>query len=680
MIHLKIIMIKLKVSLFLIVIALCFGTAQSQAPYQQVIGRYKNFLIAQDATSIDSIKHWLKSLDANGQWNDIDYKDQNPSSWKTTEHLNRIVKISIAYQNQKGGSYRSKLLADVILKATNHWIDFDYRNRNWWYNEIGVPQFWRDILILNTDLFNENVNKKALAIFSHYKLKEVFTGANLTWSADLALHYGLLTRNDSLIVKASKLLANEIKISNSEGIRQDYSYHQHGARLQTHHYGAAFLNENVRLAYELQGSPWAFPQKQIDILKDFLIEGWQWQSRGVHISPATIDRAISRKNFLEQDLTKLLPYLIKMYPEGKADGLKAMLRTQQTGEQSISGFKYFPFSDFGVFQMKDFSFFLKTISVKTEVTERINGENQKGFFLNLGNTYFVRNGKEYADLMPFLDWMKLPGTTNFKSAKAINKLDYVGGLSAGKTGLSVMDFETSTDDSKLVASKFWAVHNGRIFCLIADINLAGKQDSIFTTLEQSRIQGKVLLNSTANVLTQNLSNSKSVKWINHNGFTYVPLTIGSLDLNIGSVNGSWSEISKSGAKDINSAQVFKLVLNHQNNTSAAYMVDGKTPLNQIQTLLNKPDWQILKNTKDCQAITFNDGVTLISFHQKDQLKFAKHSISVSGPSLLIITKTNIYTCDPLKKGGNLEVILNGKKINLNLPADGTAIKHTLNSK
>jgi chondroitin AC lyase len=670
-------MIRLRVVSFLVMIILCASTAQSQLPYQQVIGKYKEFLIAQDTTSLDSIKVWINTLNDNGQWTSIDYKDRNTSSWMTTVHLDRIVKISIAYQNRKGALYHNRLAKSALLKATNHWIDLGYKNSNWWYNEIGVPQFWRDILTLNAELWKEGQYKKALSVLGQYKLKHIYTGANLTWSADLALHYGLLTKNDSLINKASKLIADEIKRSNGEGIRADYSYHQHGARLQTHHYGAAFLKENIRLAYELQGSPWEFPPQKIDILKDFLVQGWQWMARGTYITPATIDRAVSRKNFLNQDLTKLLPYLIKMYPEGKDDGLKAMLKVQQGGEQHLNGFKYFPYSDFGALQQKNFSFFLKTISTHTEITERINGENQKGTFLNLGNTYLIRNGREYTNLMPFWDWSKLPGTTNFRSAKSINRLSFVGGLSAGASGLSVMDCETTSDNSRLTASKFWAVHNGKIYCLIADINLTGSQDSLYTTLEQSRLQGNVIVNSKDNVLRSDLKHAKNIKWVNHNGFTYIPLTGADVSLDMGKVNGSWAELSKSGSSDISSEKVFKLVLNHQNITSAAYLVDGISPVDQIQKLLDKPDWRVLKNTKFCQAITFNDGITMISFHQKDQITFGKNSISVSGAALLILDQTTIYASDPLKKGGSLEIELNGNKISVSLPNDGAAVKHTL---
>ncbi|MDQ1142618.1 polysaccharide lyase family 8 super-sandwich domain-containing protein [Pedobacter agri] len=667
---------KLKLGWFLVVMTLGFHVAQSQLPYHQVINRYKNFLIELDTTSTQNVKNWLATLDQNGKWPDVDYADQNSSAWKTTEHLDRIVKISIAYQKTGNRYYQNTLAGAVISRGINHWLNNLYRNPNWWYNEIGIPQFWRDIITLDGDFLEAELCTKALNILRQFKIRPNFTGANLTWSADLSLHYGLFSRNDSLVSQASKLLAKEIKVSSGEGIMPDYSYHQHGNRLQTHHYGAAFIKENIRLAYELDGTPWAFPAEKVVVMKDFLLDGWQWMERGIFLTPGSVDRAVSRKGFLKQDISRLILYLSQLNEGYRSLDLDAMFRVQQGGKQNLKGFRYFPFSDFSAYQQPGFSFFLKTISTKTEVAERINGENHKGAFLNLGNTYFIRNGKEYTDLMPFWDWNKLPGVTNFKSANSFTRSNFAGGVEGKGNGFAVMDLESTGADSKLSASKFWAMHKGRVFCLIGDITLTGSTDSIFTTLEQSRMQPPLFLNAVNNIPSTNVS-ARPFNWIHHHGITYVPLTGGLFDLSIGGVKGSWSDISKSGSKDIGEEKVFKVVLHHHNHTSAVYMVDGVTQPDLVQKKIDRPDWQILQNTKLCQAISFNDGIMMASFHQKGTSKFAKRLISVDRACLVLIDSDKIYASDPLKTGGKLEIQINGKKLMLDLPADGTTINQNL---
>lgn len=652
---------------------------RAQQPFKEVIARYKDFLIAQDQTPNDSVKKWVNTLQATGKWPDVDYGDQNPTSWKVRVHLDRIIKISIAYQQKKSKFYQNENAWAKITSATTYWFDKNYKNSNWWQNEIGVPQNWRDIITLNSEKFTKYQFGKALAILGQYNLRPNFTGANLTWSADLALHYGLFTEDVALVKKASGLLINEVKMSKGEGIRQDFSYHQHGARLQTHHYGSSFLTENIRLAYELQQTPWKFPASKLTILKNYLLNGWQWMARGIYITPATVDRAISRQGVLINDIAKILPYLIKMYPAGEANELTTMLSVQLGKPQTLNGFKYFPVSDFGAYQNQSFSFFLKTISTRTEITEHINGENQKGSFLNLGNTYLVRRGQEYLDLMPLWDWKYLPGTTNFSSAKAINRLDFVGGVTAGTNGISVMDFETNNDATKLTGSKFWAIHNKRIFCLIGDLSMSGSNsnDTIYTSLEQAKLQGKVLLNGSEHILAKNTLVNKGLKFVSHNGFSYIALSGCSLSVSNENRIGSWRNISKSGSADLTTAAVFKVTATHQNNTSAAYLIDGFTQPSQLNKMLVKPDWQILKNDKSCQAIAFDDGTSFISFHRNDGLTCQQNSIKVDRPCLLIVSQTAIYASDPLQKGGELTVVLNGKKITVILPEDGSTIKKNI---
>jgi hypothetical protein len=203
------------------------------------------------------------------------------------------------------------------------------------------------------------------------------------------------------------------------------------------------------------------------------------------------------------------------------------------------------------------------------------------------------------------------------------------------------------------------MHNGRVFCLIANIKLQGEADRIFTTLEQSRLQGKVIANAN---------------WVHHNGFTYASLTANKLEVSDKMAMGSWSALSKSGPTTPIVENVFKVVLNHPNNSAASYLVDGLTPIKNIKQMLAKPHWQILKNTEACQAIAFKDGISMFSFHKEGELHTDNINIKVNKACLMIVDKENMYLSDPLHVGEPIEIILNTKKIMLTLPSDGTSIK------
>jgi chondroitin AC lyase len=160
-------------------------------------------------------------------------------------------------------------------------------------------------------------------------------------------------------------MIEEIHITTDDGIQPDYSFHQHGARLQMYQYGAAFLKGNTRIAWQLRGTKWSYPHEKINMLIDFVLNGWQWMARGIYTVPGTIDRSCSRRDALSNaDLRDMLPYLTQLDP-GKANEFQAMLLRQNNSGTPLNGFRYYPYSDFTVYHQKDFSFFLKTISSRT---------------------------------------------------------------------------------------------------------------------------------------------------------------------------------------------------------------------------------------------------------------------------------------------------------------------------
>lgn len=145
-----------------------------------------------------------------------------------------------------------------------------------------------------------------------------------------------------MIKESVDLISKEIKVSTGEGIQPDYSYHQHEARLQIYHYGLSFLQTNVRIAWQMRGTPWSFPQEKKNILTDFILKGWQWMSRGINIVPGTIDRAASRKDQLHNaDLRTAIPYLCDLNPV-YATAFSSIANRQNGEGQPLIGFRYFP--------------------------------------------------------------------------------------------------------------------------------------------------------------------------------------------------------------------------------------------------------------------------------------------------------------------------------------------------
>src|SRR5574337_1037067 len=449
----------MKAKAFTLFCFLFFITQKSSAQADTILNRYKQYLLQTVKVESD-IKRLATTLNENGQWNDIDYHDTEPANWKLLIHLKRVKEMALVWSNPRYSFYHQTAIKKSIDAALDHWLKARYKSSNWWHNEIGVPQQIRDIIVLMQGSLSPEQLKGTLEILAQYHVYGNATGANLTWSADLGFHYGLLTGDTALMQKCRNLMMNEIKVSTDEGVQPDYSFHQHGSRLQMFQYGKAFLWENIRIAWELRNTAFAFPQDKVEILSDFVLQGWQWMARGIHTVPGTMDRSASRKNELHAaDIRPLMPYLITLASE-KKDSLNAILK-HQNGIGSLSGFRYFPYSDFAAYHQKNFSFFLKTISDRTLATESINHENLKGHLLNSGDAYLIKDGEEYYNLMPVWNWEYLPGVTSFDGADKIKRLPFAGSVSDGAIGFTAMDYllQDKKGERSITAKKSWFCFN-----------------------------------------------------------------------------------------------------------------------------------------------------------------------------------------------------------------------------
>ncbi|GAA4307817.1 polysaccharide lyase family 8 super-sandwich domain-containing protein [Compostibacter hankyongensis] len=657
------------------ILLLCCGRCFAQYTPDTVLNRYRSYLFRTFPAA--HVRSWIATLDAGGQWPDINYADKEPAKWKVSGHLQRVRSLALAWARPGTPDYHREAIWKTISAALDHWLKVRYKSVNWWHNQIGVPQFMRDIIILTREKLTPEQRKGALAVLAQLKVDGV--GANLVWSADLGLHYAALTGDSLQMQHCSTLISREIKITRGEGIQPDYSFHQHGPRLQMYQYGAAFLDVNVRLAWELRGTPWAFPEDKVNILTRFLLNGWQWMARGIHTVPGTMDRSASRINALnDADVRNLVPFLSELRP-GSAPAFRAIAERQNGAGQPLTGFRYFPYSDFAAYHRKNFTFFLKTISDRTLSTESINHENLKGHLLNSGDAYLIRSGREYYNLMPVWNWERLPGVTSFDGADRIGRRPFTGSAGDGSSGLTVMDYCMSgKDGQQLTARKYWACHGDVVVCLIAGIHTANISGDIFTTLDQCRLEGKVTVNRPGNVLQQGSRQLEDVRWMYHNGFAYIPLKPAEIKLQTGPVTGSWSSINVSQTAAPVTEDVFCPVMVQPvqpEDASSGYALCYCPGPQQAAALAGKPSWTVLRNDGRGQAVSFSDGTLMAAFFSPGMLKLADgRRVTADRPCLLLITGETLCASDPAHTGGALHVDINGRQAAGELPEDGSTVK------
>jgi len=662
------------VTIFWLLVFQC-GFAQADT----ILNRYKKFLL-QTLETPDNVDQLAGSITSEGQWTDINYQDQQRGGWQPLIHLKRLRELAFAYSNPHSSNYHNLRVLNSINGAMDHWLQRRYKCPNWWHNEIGVPQQMRDIVILIGPTLSAARWKGALEVLGQYRVNDNSTGANLTWSADLGLHYGLLTNDSALVRKCRDLLVNEIMITTKDGVQPDYSFHQHDARLQMYQYGAAFLKENVRLAWEVRNTQLAFPKEKLDILTDFVLRGWQWMTRGINTVPGTMDRSASRINALHSaDLRELIPFFMELIPDKKAAFV--VLNNHQNGEGTLSGFRYYPYSDFAAYQQAAFSFFVKTISDRTLATESINSENLKGRLLNSGDAYLIRNGTEYFNLMPVWNWEYLPGITAFKGADKIKRNPFAGSVTDGKAGFTSMDYllQDKSGSRFISAKKSWFCYKEKVICLVADLKGTGV-DSAYTVMDQCRWNGEVTVNKRQNTIGEGDHSVKEMKWVHQGNFFYAPLTKMNALVALHSVFGSWASINASESDSTIFDKIFMPVLLHQNLSKATsfgyWAAYCKTPTG-AERLTKRSGFKIIKNDSQCQAISFTDGTVMASFFEAGSLNVNRNRLSVEQPCMLMIRGGKFYVSDPQQKLDSVNIRFNAKTMKVSLPEKGFSTRAVL---
>lgn len=427
---------------------------------------------------LDKIKAYLKALNPDGSWQDINYADTKRSGWEPKLHADRVLELAKLYHTPGTVFYHADEVEEAIHRALHYWFTARPRCLNWWYNQIGIPKTLGSAFILLEGQLSQEERAEAIRLMQEAKFG--MTGQNKVWLAGNVLIRALL-ENDAAWVRAARdTIASEIRLGQIEGIQPDWSFHQHGPQLQFGNYGLSFVTSMAFFDRLFSGTTYAFEAEKRAILTSLVNEGFRWT-----IWHRTMDiNALGRQFFHNAPLHKAYALAFAAEDLGLREGFPR-------NANRLVGHKHFDHSDYTVHRTHDWMASLRMSSLRVIGTEHVNEDNILGYYLGDGATYFYTDAREYLNVFPFWDWRKVPGVTSYEAAHVAdplpdvnhtgsrNESNLVGGLTVGQRGISAMELQRDG----LHARKAWVFTDSFVLCLGGDI-ASDSAVSVTTSLEQ----------------------------------------------------------------------------------------------------------------------------------------------------------------------------------------------------
>lgn len=553
-----------------------------------------------------------KTLRSDGTWPDIDYADQTRSNWKAPEHLVRLSTMARAEARTPSPELRT-----AITAAYDHWVGKDYRNPNWWHNEIGVPERLGETMLFIGHELDAGRRKRGLDILKRAKVG--MTGQNLLWKAGIQCTWSCLDGDEPHLAEALAAITKEVRVTTDEGVQPDFSFHQHGRVLYSGGYGAAFAGDSARWAWLVDGTRFAFPAAKREVMLRYLLDGQRWMVRGTTFDYGAIGREISRKGHSGRGLATACGYALRLKDlagdqrSALTDTIARIRAGAEIGKAPpLEGNRCFWRSDYLVHQRAGWAMTVHMVSKRLENTDMpCNDEGLRNQAIADGATFLYRRGDEYRDIFGVWDWVRIPGTTEvddtalFKTpVRFTGPTAFVGGVSDGRYGAAVMDYQR--DKGRLAAHKAWFLFDDEAVCLGAGL-VSGAAKPAITTMNQCLLKGEVQAEVAGRVTTipQGQRVLEGAHWILHDGIGYVFPKPTTTHLANRSQEGSWWDINHAAPKAAERREVFSLWLEHGaavRDGGYAYVLVPGTDAAGLQAYGQQPGVGILANTSDLQGV------------------------------------------------------------------------------
>lgn len=541
----------------------------------------------------------------NGKYfSDIDYSSGAPAGWPLLEHLTRVSALSACYSFLPDSRlYRDASVKEKIIGCLKFWFTHDFRNTNWWYNDLGVPQAMRMIALYMKDELPQELLDSLLARLQD-DIADKWTGTNRMWFAENILVKAVMLKDEALLAKGRACLLETTAVAQQpgvEGIQPDGSFAQHGMQLYNNGYGFSFLSCITKWMYILDVDGARLGQEAVGNVTQLVLDGFRFMCRYNELDPHTRSREIVRgyePSAAQQMESRIEP--IRLLIEVNSDEtLRRQLQDlidfieKKRSNPGVLANKMYYRLDFMSHSRNNFYASTRLVSRHTlggdvcgsgNSMHIVNGENVLAGLMAYGTTLFLRSGNEYHNIYPLWHWGRLPSVTSPDIALRLDAgslcgESFAGGASVDFFGASGMSFEKEYEFEGAAAS-----FGGRkaMFYFEDELYLMGDRlhttapQPFQTTLDQCFFHGAATIYHGEH--TQIISLGDSVQQMGsklyHNGICYAMREPVELVVQAESRTGRWSTISEQTpipeALDTVRGDIFTAYIPHTDKRSASY--------------------------------------------------------------------------------------------------------------
>ncbi|MEZ0393403.1 MAG: polysaccharide lyase family 8 super-sandwich domain-containing protein [Pseudobdellovibrionaceae bacterium] len=689
----------------LFLISFFIGLAFAQADdIDTLSSRMKADYIATVSTA--SANTYLTSQLSDGSWSNIDYATPTDwNFWPAVEHLNRVWTMAVAYHKPGTSLYQNSAVRLAVIRGYDSWLQKRLTHPNWWQTIINAPRLiTRILLLMEPDLTAAQINS-GIELSNNADYNSTFyVGQNRVWIAGIFIHINILRAKHNLteVKRALTAIQGTVALSDLEGIRQDFGFHQHGRQLYNSGYGQEFVMDISYWMKKISGLSIAFTSTTVNNFSSLLLDGSQWMIRRNQWDMASAGRGFSRPQaqVVKPGFITALDAMISLATPRKAEFQNFKSHIQGGNDAALIGNKNFWLSNYHAHRRGGYFVSVKTCSVLVDCHEYGNGENAQGYYLTQGAMTINKDGLEYSDIWPVWDFARVPGVTSpYKTTIPLpptwgtkSSVTFAGGVSTGMYGAS--GFQLNWDG--VTGKKAWFFFRDEVVALGAGITSSSAY-TINTTLNQVYKRGNVTIgNSDADpgaVATSGQRVLNSPKWIHHDNVGYVFPHPRGVNFKDALQTGSWRKINSAGSTTSISKWIFSLWLDHgvkPTNASYDYIIVPGASLATMQNY-NSTSVRVIENSTSRQAVR-NDSLKAagvifyvpgkITIHPTLSLEVnQKVAVFVNE----VVSPMQISVASPESKAMTVSVILTGsvnKTLSFVLPGGrmaGSSVTQTVTS-